>query len=86
VKILDEGPSDFHHKFTCKGCKAKLAAETNDVVVGYFGSNYGGDRPTREYYVECPRCGTDHKLDRNKIPMMVRQKADQKQQDGGFKE
>lgn len=82
MKILDDGPAGFHHEFTCKGCQAKLAAEAADVHVGYFGANYGGDRPAREYYVECPRCGTDHVLDRNQIPAAVRQKVDNEEKDG----
>ena len=77
MQILDEGPSNFHYEFKCKGCKAKLAATEDDVKVGYFGANYGGDTPSREYYVECPRCGTDRILERNRIPRMVQLKADE---------
>lgn len=72
MKVLDEGPSGFYHEFTCKGCRARLAAEADDVSAKLFDANYGG----KGYYVECPRCSTEHKLDKNKIPLTVRQRAD----------
>ena len=84
MKVLDEGPSDFYYEFTCKGCKAKLAAEADDVTTGYFGANYGGDRPTKGYYVTCPRCGTDFKLETDKIPLLVRQRADENASEGDW--
>ena len=85
MQILDNGPSGFYYEFKCKGCKAKLAADEDDVQVGYFGANYGGDSPSREYYAECPRCGTEHKIPFSKIPLLVRQKADDKENKGDWR-
>ena len=74
MKIVDEKPSGF--EFECRGCKSRLLAEVEDVKVGYFGANYGGDTPDREYYVTCPVCGTDRVLKYNETTPKMRQHGD----------
>lgn len=77
MKIVHERP--FSYEFTCRGCKSQLVAETEDVQVGYFGANYGGDSPEREYCVTCPICGTDHIIERSRTTPNVRANADRKE-------
>jgi DNA-directed RNA polymerase subunit RPC12/RpoP len=74
VKITREQPFGF--EFECRGCKSQLVAEIGDVKVGYFGANYGGDSPEREYYVDCPVCGTHRILKYNEVTPKVREQAD----------
>ena len=74
MKIVDQKPFSFH--FKCRGCKSKLVAEIEDVKVGYFGANYGGDTPSRQYYVSCPVCGTNHILKDHELTPKVRERAD----------
>jgi C4-type Zn-finger protein len=74
MKIVDEKP--FNFGFECRVCKSQLVAEIDDVKVGYFGANYGGDTPDREYYVTCPVCETDRILKYNETTPKVRQRAD----------
>lgn len=76
VKIVKEQP--FEYEFTCNGCGSQLIAEIDDVKVGNFGAGYGGDLPERGYYVTCPVCDTDKKLDRSETTPKVRQVADEK--------
>lgn len=73
VKIVNEHPFGF--EFECRGCKSQLVAEITDVKVGYFGANYGGDSPDREYYVSCLVCGTDRILKYNETTPKVREQA-----------
>jgi len=74
VKIVQEQPFGF--EFECRGCRSQLVAEIADVKVGYFGANYGGERPVRKYYVSCPVCGTDRVLEYNQTTPKVREQAD----------
>ncbi len=74
MKITREQPFGFG--FECRGCRSQLVAEIEDVKVGYFGANYGGDRPSREYYVECPVCGTHHIIKYSETTPKVREQAD----------
>ncbi len=74
MKIVDEKP--FNFRFQCRSCTSRLVAEIDDVKVGYFGANYGGDTPDREYYVECPVCGTTRILKYNETTPKVRERAD----------
>jgi|GEM_PF-3567571 len=78
MKIVQERP--FNYEFTCRSCKSQLIAEAEDVLVGYFGANYGGDRPERLYYVTCSVCGTDKTLEDGKVPPKVRAMADLKEE------
>jgi hypothetical protein len=77
MKIVDEQP--FNYEFTCRGCKSQLIAEADDVLVGYFGANYGGDLPDRQYYVTCPVCETDKTLKHGDVTPRVRAMADRKE-------
>ena len=77
MKVVDEKP--FGYEFECRGCKSRLVAEMDDVQVGYFGANYGGDTPDREYYVECSVCGTIRILRWNEVTPKVRAAADRKE-------
>jgi C4-type Zn-finger protein len=79
VKIVDEKPFGF--EFECSGCKSRLVAELEDVQVGYFGANYGGDRPERTYYITCPVCGTDKTLRHNEVTPKARAMADKKEKE-----
>jgi hypothetical protein len=74
VKIVDEKP--FNYEFECRGCKSKLAAEAKDVKVGLFGSMGDYDR---EYYVECPVCGTIRTLEYTQLTPKVQAMADRKE-------
>lgn len=74
MKVVDEKP--FGIEFVCQVCKSKLIAEADDVKVGYFGANYGGDSPERKYYVECAVCGTIRILKISEITPKVRERAD----------
>ena len=73
MKITREQPFGF--EFECRGCKSQLVAEIEDVRVGYFGGG-GDERPSREYYVECPVCGTHRVIEYNKTTPKVRAQAD----------
>ncbi len=77
MKIIEEKP--FNFAFECRGCKSQLVAEAEDVSVDYFGPNYGGDSPTRGYYVTCPVCGTDKVLEYSQTTPKVRELADSKE-------
>jgi predicted RNA-binding Zn-ribbon protein involved in translation (DUF1610 family) len=66
-------------RFECRSCKSILEIEPQDVAVGYFGANYGGDTPEREYYVTCPICGTDKILRSGEISPAARKAADNKE-------
>lgn len=77
MKIVDEKP--YGIEFNCQACKSQLIAEIDDVKVGYFGANYGGDVPTRQYYVECPVCGTHRILKYSELTPKVRETADRKE-------
>jgi len=79
VKIIDEKPFGF--EFECEGCKSRLNAEADDVRVGYYGANYGGDQPTRGYYVICPVCETEKRLKDTDVPPKVRTLAKLKERD-----
>lgn len=81
MKILDAKP--FAYLFECHKCGSQLEAEAEDVQVGYFGANYGGDRPERTYYVTCPVCGTDKTLGVDELTPAVRQLADGKESHRG---
>ena len=74
MKVVNEQP--FGLEFVCRVCKSQLVAEIGDVKVGYFGANYGGDTPDREYYVDCPVCGTHRILKYNELTPKVREQAD----------
>lgn len=76
MKVVREQP--FNLEFECRSCKSQLVAESGDVQVGYFGANYGGDTPDREYYVTCPVCGTIRILKYNELNPKVRAEADKK--------
>lgn len=86
MQFRDGGPADFSYSFTCanKRCKAKATAQVEDVNVYYSGVNYGGDSKTREYGVECQRCGHINDLPRT-IPAKVRAAADERERRGGSK-
>lgn len=75
MKIVDGKP--FEYQFACRACKSELIAEADDIQIGYFGPNYGGETPERRYYVTCPVCGTDHVLPFTPPPN-VRHAADRK--------
>lgn len=77
MKVVEEKP--FGVEFECRCCKSRLLAEADDVKVGYFGANYGGDSPSREYYVTCVVCGTDKTLKHNELTPKVRELADNKE-------
>jgi hypothetical protein len=77
MRVIEEKP--FNVEFECRCCKSKLQAEPEDVKIGYFGANYGGDTPDREYYVTCPVCGTDKILKHNELTPKVRELADSKE-------
>lgn len=66
-------------EFTCRKCKSVLVAEADDVLVGYFGANYGGDTPSREYYVTCAVCGTIRILKYHELTPNMRAAADKKE-------
>lgn len=74
MKIVDEKP--FSVQFVCTGCGSTLEAEAEDVQMGHFGGNYGGDRGERRYYVTCPVCETVKFLEEDKVPPKVRNLAD----------
>lgn len=80
MKILEEGPSEFYHEFTCSGCQTTYAAEAEDVRASFVSASYSDKQPEKKYYVKCPRCSTDRKIDSDKIPLLVRQKANDKAQ------
>lgn len=58
VKVI-KGPKKYTVKKTCGGCKAELQATEDDMKVGQFGANYGGDSPDPGIYFECPVCDSD---------------------------
>lgn len=74
MRIVNAKPYEF--EFECRDCGSKLIAEADDVKVGYFGANYGGDSPERQYYVQCPICGTQRVLHENQTTPDVRKSAD----------
>lgn len=82
MKNPDGSAPKFEYKFKCtrKGCKKTFIAEADDVDVAYFGQNWGGDKRAREYYVQCPSCGTDHII-KESLPDAVREKADAKEEE-----
>ena len=77
MKIIEEKP--FLKRYKCRECKSTLEADIDDVQVGYFGANYGGDTPDREYYVECPVCGDERILKDSEVTGKVRRVADAKE-------
>lgn len=77
MRIIEEKP--FEIEFECRVCKSRLVAEAEDVQVGYFGANYGGDTPERGYYVTCPVCETIRQLDRDHVTPKVRALAESKE-------
>ena len=81
MEARDGGTTEFSYPYKCKGrCRGDFTANADDVRVGYSGANYGGYHPTRGYFVQCPRCGTPHGINSNKLPESVRQKADEKEE------
>jgi hypothetical protein len=56
VKIIS-GPTKWSIIKKCKCSKAELEIFTEDLKIGYFGTNYGGETPERKPYFECPICG-----------------------------
>jgi uncharacterized protein YlaI len=79
VKIIDEKPFGF--EFECESCKSRLQAEADDVRIGYYGANYGGERPVRGFYVKCPVCETEKRLEDSDVPPKVRTLAQLKERD-----
>lgn len=75
MRIIEEGPSEFSHEFTCPRCKTKLEATAEDVRLGDFGS-IGECR--LEYYTECTICQYEYRLDEKAIPFRVKQLAHKK--------
>ena len=64
------------YEFTCEFCTAVLIASAEDIRVGYFGVNYGGDRPERLYYTECGVCSRIHKIPAHYLGEALRAHAD----------
>lgn len=63
--------------FTCGGCKSVLKLSEADVEIGFFGANYGGDRPEREYCYTCVLCGKDNIISSH-IPAYIKKVVDQR--------
>ena len=62
MKVLEAKPWVF--VFHCKGCNSKLEAESDDVLIGSFGSM--GDYESHPY-VACPICESDHLIPWSKL-------------------
>ena len=54
MKIISQG-GKWSLKLTCKGCKAVLEAEAEDVRYGLYSENYE-DEFEGKFYVQCPNC------------------------------
>lgn len=66
MKVIEK--VDWALEFECQECKSKLEAELTDVKTGYFGANYGGERPDYLPYLECPVCGKYKMLKWSEVP------------------
>ncbi|HYG84455.1 MAG TPA: hypothetical protein VD907_06290 [Verrucomicrobiae bacterium] len=75
MKVVVEG-RDPGYEFDCTSCRSKLIAEPQDIRVGYFGANYGGDQPERSYYTECVVCGQTRRISASRLSKAARDQAD----------
>ena len=69
VRVVKEVP--WQWRFTCQQCRSTLEAEASDICRGFFGANYGGDRPEPRYYVICPVCGEKNFVPDSHVPTVV---------------
>lgn len=66
VKVTNKPPM-WQHKHTCT-CGAELVAFREDLKIGGFGANWGGDTPERLPYFECPCCFKNITLNWGQVP------------------
>ena len=66
VDVLNQ-PAKWQFKHTCS-CGAELVCYQEDLKVGSFGANYGGDTPERLPYFECPCCAKEITLSWSRVP------------------
>jgi len=59
LKVI-AGPVEWSGMLQCRACPAILEIHTDDVRIGFFGANYGGDSPEQKFFVECIVCGTEN--------------------------
>lgn len=62
MKVIS-GPTKWSTEKKCSGCKAVVSITIDDVSIGFYGANYGGDTPEEHICASCCVCGTDIRLD-----------------------
>lgn len=78
MKVVEDRSmqGDFPIRWDCRACKSTIEADDpQDVKVGWFGANWGGESKEKELYVECPVCGDSKVLDwelRARVPIARR--------------
>lgn len=76
VKIVEE--KAFGLQFVCAKCSSTIEIACEDVLVGWFGANYGGETPDKKYYVCCPVCEKSRLLKYNELNDKVRRLAEKR--------